>query len=101
MFPGACAGRSYPDSGTRCGRPRSEEHTSELQSLRHLVCRLLLEKKLEVMARSMACARTLGLACNQRLEFATAYTNVAARFFFKSAGAPRNSPSSPPAPFST
>src|SRR5262245_65119607 len=24
---------------------RSEEHTSELQSLRHLVCRLLLEKK--------------------------------------------------------
>src|SRR5471030_1329984 len=28
----------------RCAR-RSEEHTSELQSLRHLVCRLLLEKK--------------------------------------------------------
>src|SRR5205814_8862972 len=27
------------------GRHRSEEHTSELQSLRHLVCRLLLEKK--------------------------------------------------------
>src|SRR5258705_7795734 len=26
-------------------RCRSEEHTSELQSLRHLVCRLLLEKK--------------------------------------------------------
>src|ERR1035438_7367936 len=25
--------------------PRSEEHTSELQSLRHIVCRLLLEKK--------------------------------------------------------
>src|ERR1035438_876043 len=32
---------------TRFARPlfRSEEHTSELQSLRHLVCRLLLEKK--------------------------------------------------------
>src|SRR5262245_64567539 len=29
-------------NGTRF---RSEEHTSELQSLRHLVCRLLLEKK--------------------------------------------------------
>src|SRR5258705_8052777 len=29
----------------RYPRPRSEEHTSELQSLRHLVCRLLLEKK--------------------------------------------------------
>src|SRR5438045_9269226 len=35
--------------GERSGQvpqlPRSEEHTSELQSLRHLVCRLLLEKK--------------------------------------------------------
>src|SRR5437899_11463909 len=28
-----------------CHVMRSEEHTSELQSLRHLVCRLLLEKK--------------------------------------------------------
>src|ERR1035441_2049355 len=28
----------------RTGGTRSEEHTSELQSLRHLVCRLLLEK---------------------------------------------------------
>src|ERR1035438_6652262 len=27
-----------------CHQQRSEEHTSELQSLRHLVCRLLLEK---------------------------------------------------------
>src|SRR5947199_1630034 len=31
---------------------RSEEHTSELQSLRHLVCRLLLEKK-----KKMKCQR--------------------------------------------
>src|SRR5205814_7091608 len=30
---------------TGYGVERSEEHTSELQSLRHLVCRLLLEKK--------------------------------------------------------
>src|SRR5262245_62875723 len=30
---------------TRVEATRSEEHTSELQSLRHLVCRLLLEKK--------------------------------------------------------
>src|SRR2546422_8407106 len=29
----------------RPGCPRSEEHTSELQSRLHLVCRLLLEKK--------------------------------------------------------
>src|SRR5947199_739564 len=39
-----------PDAVTTVSRivsmfPRSEEHTSELQSLRHLVCRLLLEKK--------------------------------------------------------
>src|SRR2546425_5040540 len=32
-----------PDRDGR--RPRSEEHTSELQSLAYLVCRLLLEKK--------------------------------------------------------
>src|SRR5438045_4858453 len=36
------------DVGMVQGRSsRSEEHTSELQSLRHLVCRLLLEKKKE------------------------------------------------------
>src|SRR3989442_14191969 len=34
---------STPSFETR--RPRSEEHTSELQSRPHLVCRLLLEKK--------------------------------------------------------
>src|SRR5437899_4923514 len=42
-------------SGTRCQRaPRSEEHTSELQSLRHLVCRLLLEKKKKKTSQSCA-----------------------------------------------
>src|SRR2546430_11471238 len=30
---------------TKCRYPRSEEHTSELQSQSNLVCRLLLEKK--------------------------------------------------------
>src|SRR5687767_15588930 len=43
----ACAFRHGPDG--RRGAPRdpvrSEEHTSELQSLAYLVCRLLLEKK--------------------------------------------------------
>src|SRR3712207_8088943 len=34
---------SFPDRVTRL--PRSEEHTSELQSRQYLVCRLLLEKK--------------------------------------------------------
>src|ERR1035441_11051190 len=34
-----------PARTMRPNTTRSEEHTSELQSLRHLVCRLLLEKK--------------------------------------------------------
>src|SRR5262245_64835333 len=34
-----------PSSEAKGWNRRSEEHTSELQSLRHLVCRLLLEKK--------------------------------------------------------
>src|SRR5437899_6735237 len=35
---------------------RSEEHTSELQSLRHLVCRLLLEKKKKIIVVIVATA---------------------------------------------
>src|SRR5438552_8446190 len=35
----------YVNEFKRQGRDRSEEHTSELQSPDHLVCRLLLEKK--------------------------------------------------------
>src|SRR2546422_3227996 len=34
------------------GNPRSEEHTSELQSRLHLVCRLLLEKKKKIKERN-------------------------------------------------
>src|SRR5258705_4455627 len=34
---------------------RSEEHTSELQSLRHLVCRLLLEKKTKKETATRPC----------------------------------------------
>src|SRR5262245_63708733 len=36
---------TFHDSTFECVADRSEEHTSELQSLRHLVCRLLLENK--------------------------------------------------------
>src|SRR2546422_2038882 len=44
----------------RPGRsPRSEEHTSELQSRLHLVCRLLLEKKKET--RKEICGRRTDL----------------------------------------
>src|SRR5215211_9231164 len=35
-------------SSSGCGRARSEEHTSELQSHSELVCRLLLEKKKKI-----------------------------------------------------
>src|SRR5258705_8177153 len=43
---GAACFRSRRRPGRRSSKTcRSEEHTSELQSLRHLVCRLLLEKK--------------------------------------------------------
>src|SRR3989441_7023101 len=38
--PAEIAGKDH-----RTPEPRSEEHTSELQSLAYLVCRLLLEKK--------------------------------------------------------
>src|SRR5947199_7404845 len=42
-IPRGCAQASVSTGRSR--HLRSEEHTSELQSLRHLVCRLLLEKK--------------------------------------------------------
>src|SRR3712207_7864671 len=38
-------GRTARAAGALGLRPRSEEHTSELQSRQYLVCRLLLEKK--------------------------------------------------------
>src|SRR5262245_63996039 len=43
--PSRSAARMPSPQASSQRRWRSEEHTSELQSLRHLVCRLLLEKK--------------------------------------------------------
>src|SRR3989441_8210514 len=40
-----CFRRSMNGTALPSDGPRSEEHTSELQSLAYLVCRLLLEKK--------------------------------------------------------
>src|SRR5438309_7223349 len=54
---GADAWSTPPSSrrGSRGSRARSEEHTSELQSQFHLVCRLLLEKKkTEVILRGLS-----------------------------------------------
>src|SRR5947199_570637 len=48
----------------RDGDCRSEEHTSELQSLRHLVCRLLLEKKKNKIIKDDESGSSLLCACN-------------------------------------
>src|SRR5438874_9789006 len=45
------AGSARPNSYTPGSSRRSEEHTSELQSRRDLVCRLLLEKKKKKMSQ--------------------------------------------------
>src|SRR5258707_9630835 len=47
--PGLRAASALASSRQSAGRPRSEEHTSELQSRQYLVCRLLLEKKKKIM----------------------------------------------------
>src|SRR5258708_37594230 len=56
--------RSRVSQKMRASSSRSEEHTSELQSPDHLVCRLLLEKKKKHMChhpvlRTFACRRIL------------------------------------------
>src|SRR5687768_18264693 len=43
-------------------RPRSEEHTSELQSRLHLVCRLLLEKKKTLIIKTLIISMHFTLA---------------------------------------
>src|SRR2546429_6577148 len=63
-------GRTPAARSTRRSARRSEEHTSELQSRLHLVCRLLLEKKKNVIlvrdapavARRNAAVRVHGTA---------------------------------------
>src|SRR2546422_2248925 len=51
------------------GRPdRSEEHTSELQSRLHLVCRLLLEKKKNDLLRQHGILKPNGEIMDRRLD---------------------------------
>src|SRR2546425_6425229 len=45
VCPSARSTTPEPEVSNPCQTNRSEEHTSELQSLAYLVCRLLLEKK--------------------------------------------------------
>src|SRR5258705_1107076 len=49
---------------------RSEEHTSELQSLRHLVCRLLLEKKKKTPASTPPPTSCHSLPCPEQVPCA-------------------------------
>src|SRR2546425_5731910 len=53
-------GRAYRHGDFSRVYPRSEEHTSELQSLAYLVCRLLLEKKKDKSAEVWCEVRTSG-----------------------------------------
>src|SRR3989442_9362114 len=58
--------RAAPRAPTVNGNSRSEEHTSELQSRPHLVCRLLLEKKKKPCSWSdkwLYRSRLAGLCC--------------------------------------
>src|ERR1035438_3359518 len=57
------------------GNPRSEEHTSELQSLRHLVCRLLLEKKKKKQETSGRLVRACRTGCRAECDAALAVKN--------------------------
>src|SRR5258705_5097367 len=47
---------------------RSEEHTSELQSLRHLVCRLLLEKKKIIISAVVALSSHWSNSCTRSVS---------------------------------
>src|SRR5690625_6006369 len=58
-LPAALGAGGGERAGLGRGDPRSEEHTSKLQSRGHLVCRLLLEKKKASIdiARALQCTR--------------------------------------------
>src|SRR5439155_22325458 len=68
ITPAANPSRSPRSCASRRNAVRSEEHTSELQSRGHLVCRLLLEKK----KKSITAQKNLSLCIEQRYETLTA-----------------------------
>src|SRR4030067_149000 len=97
---------------------RSEEHTSELQSLAYLVCRLLLEKKNATSRNSLRgglVRHTWRVCSSWRRRDATRHTCalVSAQhrgfgrplsvffFFLKNPPTPETHPFPPPAPFPT
>src|SRR3990170_4346831 len=88
---------------------RSEEHTSELQSPDHLVCRLLLEKKQKTKGRLQRSDRSLGVDVGgvlrqdrhdqlvERVELRLR-SEPALLFFFFGVPRPPQSPPFPPRP---
>src|ERR1035438_6684458 len=97
-------------------RRRSEEHTSELQSLRHLVCRLLLEKKKikailisylqmivlesDFMPSLLVCCAAATVVAGLALTPISVRLTLTCCFFFLNNGAPpKFSPFPLPAPF--
>src|ERR1039458_2490164 len=85
-----------PASFRRLCLQRSEEHTSELQSLRHLVCRLLLEKKYKKPCIKLSRCASLR-SC---LKAARSSSVIIQSFFFLSRGSQGFLPSSFTEPFS-
>src|SRR5262249_60499074 len=57
--PSAISPRRAAPASSTTRSARSEEHTSELQSLTNLVCRLLLEKKKRIEITPLSAARTV------------------------------------------
>src|SRR3712207_8129569 len=55
--PGSSVCQLWPPLAVRNRPPRSEEHTSELQSRQYLVCRLLLEKKKQIHCKTITTYR--------------------------------------------
>src|ERR1035438_496219 len=89
------------------GKARSEEHTSELQSLRHLVCRLLLEKKFDRLIAVNPAFPLSALYCLSPRRSSVGFcalvsvlpskiTPFNSPFFFKRKGPPPSYPLSPP-----
>src|SRR4051795_127400 len=96
-----------------CALPiRSEEHTSELQSHSHLVCRLLLEKKKKTTELQSRVTVVCGILMHNKQTLPSLPVHTLPRlcadlsvlpclllsfffFFFKGSGPPRNLPFSP------
>src|ERR1035438_574906 len=110
---GICALMTAFLSSSSRSMTRSEEHTSELQSLRHLVCRLLLEKKRLPTAQDASRtparhahtganggrrARAMGSSSGRLVRRRAGGPSTRFLFFFERGGPPAAPPPFPPPP---